>query len=40
MRYFREILSRSASFIKKHGLIADDAPIMVGLSGGKIALRC
>ena len=35
MRYFREILSRSASFIKKHGLIADDAPIMVGLSGGK-----
>ncbi len=35
MRYFREIMSRSASFIKKQGLITDESPIMVGLSGGK-----
>lgn len=35
MRYFREIMGRSASFIKSHELIADDRGIMVGLSGGK-----
>ncbi|MBQ2764636.1 MAG: tRNA 2-thiocytidine biosynthesis protein TtcA [Firmicutes bacterium] len=35
MRYFREIMSRSAAFIKEHGLIEDETGIMVGLSGGK-----
>lgn len=35
MRYFREIMKRSATFIKSHGLIQDDSGIMVGLSGGK-----
>lgn len=35
MRYFREIMSRSTSFIKQHGLIEDETGIMVGLSGGK-----
>lgn len=38
MRYFREIMSRSASFIKKHGLIKNEDGIMVGLSGGKDSL--
>ncbi len=38
MRYFREIMSRSAALIKKHGLIANDDGIMVGLSGGKDSL--
>lgn len=35
MRYFREIMSRSTSFIKEHGLIENEEGIMVGLSGGK-----
>lgn len=35
MRYFREIMSRSTSFIKQHGLIDNDEGILVGLSGGK-----
>ena len=35
MRYFREIMSRSASFIKNNGLIDNEEGIMVGLSGGK-----
>jgi tRNA(Ile)-lysidine synthase TilS/MesJ len=38
MRYFREIMSRSASFIKRHGLIENEDGIMVGLSGGKDSL--
>lgn len=38
MRYFREIMARSTSFIKSHGLISDDSGIMVGLSGGKDSL--
>ena len=38
MRYFREIMSRSAGLIKKHGLIVNDDGIMVGLSGGKDSL--
>lgn len=38
MRYFREIMNRSASFIKKHGLIENEDGIMVGLSGGKDSL--
>lgn len=38
MRYFREIMKRSVSFIKSHGLIQDDRGIMVGLSGGKDSL--
>ncbi len=38
MRYFREIMSRSAALIKKHGLIDHDDGIMVGLSGGKDSL--
>lgn len=35
MRYFREIMSRSTSFIKEHRLIDNEEGIMVGLSGGK-----
>ncbi|MDO4541538.1 MAG: tRNA 2-thiocytidine biosynthesis TtcA family protein, partial [Bacillota bacterium] len=38
MRYFREIMKRSAGLIKNHGLISDDNGIMVGLSGGKDSL--
>ena len=35
MRYFREIMSRSTSFIKANELIDNEEGIMVGLSGGK-----
>lgn len=38
MRYFREIMSRSADMIKKHGLIENEDGILVGLSGGKDSL--
>ncbi len=38
MRYFREIYSRTISFIKKHDLIDNEEGIMVGVSGGKDSL--
>ena len=35
---FDEIYKRMKRAIARHGLIADDSPIMVGLSGGKDSL--